>query len=170
MQPRCSGVQKPDGNALTGDASRAGGREVGGRVHLLQDHPVITFPGPRRGNEGPASAPPALTRRDPTPPQARREGLQPLRSMFVLVVETLGEAYRLGWRATACCIWSGPNPKSRHGRTSTECDTTVVCFSRKKRTRNAQPEPICSWHRAGELGPPLPRRLSSEKADLLCST
>jgi hypothetical protein len=36
----------------------------------------------------------------------------PLRSMFVLMVETLGEAYRLGWRATAYCIWSGPNPKS----------------------------------------------------------
>jgi hypothetical protein len=40
---------------------------------------------------------------------------RPIRSMFVLMVETLGEAYRLGWRATACCLWSGPNPKSRHG-------------------------------------------------------
>jgi hypothetical protein len=41
------------------------------------------------------------------------------------MVETLGEAYRLGWRATASCIWSGPNPKSRHGRVRTECDTTA---------------------------------------------
>jgi hypothetical protein len=48
---------------------------------------------------------------------------QPGCSTFVLMVETLGEAYRLGWRATACCIWSGPNPKSRHGRVRTECDT-----------------------------------------------
>ena len=48
-----------------------------------------------------------------------------LRSTFVLMVETLGEAYRLGWRATACCIWSGSNPKSRHGRVRTECDTTA---------------------------------------------
>ena len=47
------------------------------------------------------------------------------RSTFVLMVETLGEAYRLGWRATACCIWSGSNPKSRHGRVRTECDTTA---------------------------------------------
>jgi hypothetical protein len=50
---------------------------------------------------------------------------RPRGSMFVLMVETLGEAYRLGWRATACCIWSGPNPKSRHGRTRTQCDTTA---------------------------------------------
>jgi hypothetical protein len=48
---------------------------------------------------------------------------RPQRSAFVLRVETLGEAYRLGWRATACCIGSGPNPKSRHGRTRTEYDT-----------------------------------------------
>ena len=26
----------------------------------------------------------------------------PVRSTFVLVVETLGETYRLGWRASAC--------------------------------------------------------------------
>jgi hypothetical protein len=41
------------------------------------------------------------------------------------MVETLGEAYRLGWRAQACCIWSGPNPKSRHHRLRIECNTTA---------------------------------------------
>jgi hypothetical protein len=42
-----------------------------------------------------------------------------------MTVQTLGQAYLLGWRATASCICSGPNPKSRHGRTRTECDTTA---------------------------------------------
>ena len=45
--------------------------------------------------------------------------------MFLMTVQTLGEAYLLGWRATACCVWSGPNPKSRHGRTRIECDTAT---------------------------------------------
>jgi hypothetical protein len=45
-------------------------------------------------------------------------------SQFVLVVKTLGQAWKLGWRARARCFVVGPKPKSRD-RTSIYCDTTT---------------------------------------------
>jgi hypothetical protein len=41
-----------------------------------------------------------------------------------MVVTTLGEAFRLGWRVKAHCLLFGPMPKSSHGRTNV-CRTTV---------------------------------------------
>src|ERR1700731_4206166 len=42
-----------------------------------------------------------------------------------MAVLTLGEAWKLGWRVRARCLWGGPDPHSRHNRISIECDTTV---------------------------------------------
>src|SRR6202035_3195933 len=43
----------------------------------------------------------------------------------LMAVLTLGEAWKLGWRVRARCLWGGPDPHSRHNRISIECDTTV---------------------------------------------
>ena len=40
-------------------------------------------------------------------------------------VNTLGEAYRLGWRVRVRCIWSAPGRKSSPGRVQIQCDTTT---------------------------------------------
>jgi hypothetical protein len=42
-----------------------------------------------------------------------------------MMVTTLGEAWRLGWRATARCLVTGPPPKSRHDRVAVYCETTT---------------------------------------------
>src|SRR5579862_7911736 len=42
-----------------------------------------------------------------------------------MAVLTLGEAWKLGWRVRARCLWGGPDHHSRHNRISIECDTTV---------------------------------------------
>src|ERR1700684_201424 len=42
-----------------------------------------------------------------------------------MAVLTLGEAWKLGWRVRARCLWGGPDHRSRHNRISIECDTTV---------------------------------------------
>jgi hypothetical protein len=42
-----------------------------------------------------------------------------------MVVETLGQAWRLGWRARARCLVFAPAPKSRHDRTLVACDTVT---------------------------------------------
>lgn len=42
-----------------------------------------------------------------------------------MAIETLGQAYQLGWRVKVCCVWGAPNLKSRHARTRVECDTTT---------------------------------------------
>jgi hypothetical protein len=39
------------------------------------------------------------------------------------MIETLGEAYRLGWRLTARCVWSAPGRKTKPGRAQIQCDT-----------------------------------------------
>jgi len=47
-------------------------------------------------------------------------------SHFVpMSVQTLGEAFRLGWRARARCLVTGPAPKSRHDRIAVFCDTVT---------------------------------------------
>jgi hypothetical protein len=38
-------------------------------------------------------------------------------------IQTLGEAWRLGWRLTVRCIWGVDNPHSRSKRRTIECDT-----------------------------------------------
>src|SRR2546428_12041646 len=40
-----------------------------------------------------------------------------------MVVTTLGEAFRLGWRAQARCLVVGPMAKSGHGRMTMHCET-----------------------------------------------
>jgi hypothetical protein len=45
--------------------------------------------------------------------------------LFSMAVQTLGEAWKLGWGVRARCLWGGPDPHSRHNRISIECDTTV---------------------------------------------
>jgi hypothetical protein len=45
--------------------------------------------------------------------------------LFSVAVQTLGEAWKLGWGVRARCLWGGPDPHSRHNRISIECDTTV---------------------------------------------
>jgi hypothetical protein len=42
-----------------------------------------------------------------------------------MAVQTLGEAWKLGWRVRARCLWGGPDRHSRHARVSIECDTTI---------------------------------------------
>jgi hypothetical protein len=42
-----------------------------------------------------------------------------------MVVTTIGEAVRLGWRAKAHCLQFGPMPKSSHGRMTNVCRTTA---------------------------------------------
>ena len=39
------------------------------------------------------------------------------------VARTIGEAWKLGWRVTARCIWSAPTRKSKEGRGQIQCDT-----------------------------------------------
>jgi low affinity Fe/Cu permease len=39
--------------------------------------------------------------------------------------QTLGEAWKLGWRVRARCLWGGPGTHSRHKRIAIECDTTI---------------------------------------------
>jgi len=52
---------------------------------------------------------------------------QPQCSLFVLImpVQTLGDAWKLGWRITARCIWGVEDPHSRSKRRTIECDTTA---------------------------------------------
>jgi hypothetical protein len=38
-------------------------------------------------------------------------------------VQTIGEAWKLGWRITARCIWGVEDPRSRSKRRTIECDT-----------------------------------------------
>jgi len=40
-------------------------------------------------------------------------------------VRTIGEAWKLGWRITARCIWGVEDPHSRSKRRTIECDTTA---------------------------------------------
>lgn len=40
-----------------------------------------------------------------------------------MAVTTLREAYRLGWKAKAHCIWRGPHYKPGHRNTVVMCDT-----------------------------------------------
>jgi hypothetical protein len=40
-----------------------------------------------------------------------------------MLVTTLGEAFRLGWRAKAHCLQFGPMAKSGHGRRTAICRT-----------------------------------------------
>lgn len=40
-------------------------------------------------------------------------------------IETLGDAWKLGWRVRARCLVIGPAPKSRHPRFAAYCDTTT---------------------------------------------
>ena len=40
-------------------------------------------------------------------------------------VQTLGDAWKLGWRITARCIWGVEDPHSRSKRRTIECDTTA---------------------------------------------
>ena len=42
-----------------------------------------------------------------------------------MVVTTLGEAWRLGWRVKAHCLQVGPMAKSGHGRRTVICEVTV---------------------------------------------
>jgi hypothetical protein len=42
-----------------------------------------------------------------------------------MVVTTIGEAFRLGWRAKAHCLQFGPMPKSNHGRRTNICRTVA---------------------------------------------
>jgi hypothetical protein len=42
-----------------------------------------------------------------------------------MAVQTLGEAWQLGWRVRARCLWGGPDTHSRHKRIAIECDTTI---------------------------------------------
>jgi hypothetical protein len=42
-----------------------------------------------------------------------------------MTVTTLGEAWKLGWRARARCHWLAPGPKSSHGRLQVQCDTSA---------------------------------------------
>jgi hypothetical protein len=42
---------------------------------------------------------------------------------IVMPVQTLGEAWKLGWRVRARCYWTGPNKSGR--RSVVYCDTTV---------------------------------------------
>jgi hypothetical protein len=39
--------------------------------------------------------------------------------------QTLGEAWKLGWRVRARCLWGGPDTHSRHKRIAIECDTSI---------------------------------------------
>jgi hypothetical protein len=40
--------------------------------------------------------------------------------------QTLGEAWKLGWRVRARCLWGGPDTHSRHKRIAIECDTSIA--------------------------------------------
>jgi hypothetical protein len=42
-----------------------------------------------------------------------------------MVVTTLGEAHRLGWRVKAHCLQFGPMAKSGHGRRTNVCRTVA---------------------------------------------
>ena len=81
---------------------------------------------------------PSGTRRGPMTLQRQETGIlpRPTRSWpldstgacshsVLMAVLTLGEAWKLGWRVRARCLWGGPDPHSRHNRISIECDTTV---------------------------------------------
>jgi DNA-directed RNA polymerase subunit RPC12/RpoP len=47
-------------------------------------------------------------------------------SLFVLmVITTLGEAWRLGWRVRARCFWTAPGGKSKDNRGQVQCDTSA---------------------------------------------
>jgi hypothetical protein len=47
-------------------------------------------------------------------------------SLFVHVtVATLGEAWKLGWRVRARCLWLAPGAKSKEGRKQVQCETTT---------------------------------------------
>ena len=38
---------------------------------------------------------------------------------------TIGEAWKLGWRLTARCLWGTEDPHSRSKRRTIECDTSA---------------------------------------------
>jgi len=40
-----------------------------------------------------------------------------------MAIETLGEAWKLGWRVRAHCYWGGPNKSGR--RSAIYCDTRI---------------------------------------------
>ena len=40
-------------------------------------------------------------------------------------VQTLGDAWKLGWRIRVRCLWGTDDPHSRHGRRTIECDTSA---------------------------------------------
>jgi hypothetical protein len=62
---------------------------------------------------------------------------QRLCSHFVLMVKTLGEAWKLGWRAKAHCIWFGPNKDGKRRvpwcDTTTELDMKTLVWTRGER-------------------------------------
>jgi hypothetical protein len=51
--------------------------------------------------------------------------LVPVLASAITVVTTLGEAFRLGWRAQARCLVVGPMAKSGHGRKTVICETVA---------------------------------------------
>jgi hypothetical protein len=42
-----------------------------------------------------------------------------------MAVSTLGEAWKLGWRVRARCLWLAPGAKSSPGRLQIQCETTA---------------------------------------------
>lgn len=42
-----------------------------------------------------------------------------------MAVQTLGEAWKLGWRVTARCLWGTDDPHSRSKRRTIECETSA---------------------------------------------
>ena len=54
-----------------------------------------------------------------------RVWLWPFDKCSPMQITTLGEARQLGWRVKAHCLQFGPMAKSRHGRTTNLCRTTV---------------------------------------------
>ena len=65
-------------------------------------------------------------------PRARSRARPPaltqdeMRSLYVLMTSsTLGEAWRNGWRLRVRCFWLAPGPKSSHGRSQVQCETSA---------------------------------------------
>jgi hypothetical protein len=46
------------------------------------------------------------------------------------MVQALGEAWKLGWSATARCLVTGPGPKSRHDRLAVYREMTTELDAR----------------------------------------
>jgi hypothetical protein len=66
------------------------------------------------------------SQRAPAQEPARVLTLPEICSHFVpTTVTTLGQAWKLGWRLRARCLWLAPGAKTKEGRMQIQCETTT---------------------------------------------